>query len=382
MAKANILSPYFINVADTNLTSVKIELDVYTGYANTSFTASPTYTLTSTAIDAKVTFEVAELIKDYILAEFNGTYPELGGTTVENTTIYFDYRITKYISGVEQTPETPVYATIAYYGYGYFEDGANPQLAQGYLQSNDTILKSDDGALRIPVDYANFNSVTFFKKGEVIDTYTKPASVPRVEDAIIYVSNEEDGTDSFRDRVLTDGGVYEESFCINEFLKSTSLYDVDEVYVDGTEGVTVIKVENIEECKYEPYKLTFINKFGAYQDLWMFKTSNLSISAKDESFKRNILSDGSYNTYKHQKTILYKNAVQKLVLNSGYYPESNNELFKQLVLSERVWIEYNDKTLPAYIQSNNLNFKTSLNDKLIEYQIELEFAYQTINNIR
>jgi len=206
--------------------------------------------------------------------------------------------------------------------------------------------------------------------------------VPRVEDAIIYVSNEEDGTDSFRDRVLTDGGVYEESFCINEFLKSTSLYDVDEVYVDGTEGVTVIKVENIEECKYEPYKLTFINKFGAYQDLWMFKTSNLSISAKDESFKRNILSDGSYNTYKHQKTILYKNAVQKLVLNSGYYPESNNELFKQLVLSERVWIEYNDKTLPAYIQSNNLNFKTSLNDKLIEYQIELEFAYQTINNIR
>jgi len=58
MAKANILSPYFINVADTNLTSVKIELDVYTGYANTSFTASPTYTLTSTAIDAKVTFEV------------------------------------------------------------------------------------------------------------------------------------------------------------------------------------------------------------------------------------------------------------------------------------------------------------------------------------
>ena len=172
------------------------------------------------------------------------------------------------------------------------------------------------------------------------------------------------------------------SFCINEFLKSTSLYDVDEVYVDGTEGVTVIKVENIEECKYEPYKLTFINKFGAYQDLWMFKTSNLSISAKDESFKRNILSDGSYNTYKHQKTILYKNAVQKLVLNSGYYPESNNELFKQLVLSERVWIEYNDKTLPAYIQSNNLNFKTSLNDKLIEYQVELEFAYQTINNIR
>ena len=114
----------------------------------------------------------------------------------------------------------------------------------------------------------------------------------------------------------------------------------------------------------------------------MFKKNSISISATEEKFKRNIITNGSYNTYNHQNTILTKNAKQSLTLNSGYYPESNNELFKQLILSERVWIEYDDKTLPVIITSNSLGFKTSLNDKLIDYTIQVEFAYQTINNVR
>ena len=114
----------------------------------------------------------------------------------------------------------------------------------------------------------------------------------------------------------------------------------------------------------------------------MFKKNSISIAATEERFKRNILTNGSYNTYIHQNAILNKNAKQSLTLNSGYYPESNNELFKQLILSEKVWIEYDNKTLPVLITSNSLGFKTSLNDRLIDYTIQVEFAYQTINNVR
>lgn len=381
MAKINVVSPYFINISSTNLTSVQLEIETYFGGANVSWQSSPQYTLTSTAVNEKVTFEISELIKDYILTNFKGTYPSSSdGTVDEATTINVDYRVTEYISGVAQTPVDTL-GERAFYGYGYFEDGANPQFAQGYLQSNTTILKLADSPIRIPVDNENMTSVAFFYNGEQTYSFT-PSVGLKIEDQIRYLSNEVSGADSYRDRVLLDGGTYEDNSCIQDFLDEYEVYEVDTVYVSGTEGVSVINVQTVEECKYTPYKLTFINKFGAYQDLWMFKRSNLALATTEQRYKRNIISDGSYNTYEHQNIILTKNGKQSLTLNSGYYPESNNEVFKQLSLSEKVWIEYDYKTLPVIITSKSLGFKTSVNNKLIDYTIQVEFAYETINNVR
>ena len=380
MTKINVISPYFIYFKDDNLTSATLEIRIYEGFAETTWQGSPQYTLTSTAVGERITFEIAELIKDYITAAFNGSYLGLAGSG-DDTTIYVDYRITKYISNVAQTPDAPVLGLRGFYGYGYFEEGSNPQLLQGLLQSNTTILKSDDDALRVPVDNENTTSVAFLNKGEQIYVWTALAGL-KIRDQIQYVSTSSAGVDNYRERVEGSGGTFENNICLQQFLKSETIYPVDEVIVNAAEGVTVIKVNNISECKFKPYKLTFINKFGAYQDLWMFKKNSISIAATEEKFKRNILTNGSYNTYNHQSTILSKNAKQNLTLNSGYYPESNNELFKQLILSERVWIEYDNKTLPILITSNSLGFKTSLNDRLIDYTIQVEFAYQTINNVR
>ena len=380
MAKINVISPYFINLDTTNLTSATLELRIYIGAAETTWQGSPQYTLTSTAINAKINFEIPELIKDYIPAEFNGTYPNSLAAADDYTTMYVDYRTTETLSS-----GSPVVTTVlgerAFLGYGYFEEGVNPQLLQGYLQSNTTILKSDDDALRIPVDNENTTSVAFFNDNEQIYTWT-PSTGLKIQDQIQYVSTASAGVDNYRERVEGSGGTFEDNICLQQFLKSETIYPVDEVIVNAVEGVTVIKVNNISECKFNPYKLTFINKFGVYQDIWMFKKNSISISATEEKFKRNIITNGSYNTYNHQNTILTKNAKQSLTLNSGYYPESNNELFKQLILSERVWIEYDNKTLPVLITSNSLGFKTSLNDRLIDYTIQVEFAYQTINNVR
>ena len=380
MAKINVISPYFIYFKDINLTSAKLEIRIYLGAAETTWQGSPQYTLTSTAVGERITFEIAELIKDYIPAEFTGIYPSLTASSGDNTTIYVDYRITKFISNVAQTPVDTL-GLRAFYGYGYFEEGANPQLLQGYLQSNTTILKLHDAPIRIPVDNENTNSVAFLYKGQQVYSWL-PSVGLKIQDQIVYVSNGVNGADSFKERVELAGGTYEDNACIDEFEEDFELHPVDKVLVSGVEGLTIIKVDNIYECKFNPYKITFINKFGAYQDIWMFKKNSISISATEEKFKRNIITNGSYNTYNHQNTILTKNAKQSLTLNSGYYPESNNELFKQLILSERVWIEYDDKTLPVIITSNSLGFKTSLNDKLIDYTIQVEFAYQTINNVR
>ena len=379
MAKINVRSPYFVNIATTNLTSAKIEIEIYTGVANASWQSTPQYTLTSTAINAKINFEIAELIKDYIPAEFDGTYPDTN-LADDYTTMYVDYRITEYISTVAQTPVDTL-GVRAFYGYGFFEDGANPQLLQGYLQSNTTILKSDDDALRIPVDNENTTSVAFFYQNEQIHTWTPTAGL-KIQDQIAYVSTASADVDNYRERVIASGGTFEDNPCLQDFLRNETIYPVDEVIINAVEGVTVLRIENIEECKYTPYKLTFINKFGAYQDIWFFKNSKLAMTTTEERYKSNILTNGTYNTYDAQIKLITKNGNQTLTLNSGYYPESNNEIFRQLFLSEKVWVEYKTKTLGVTIQTKNINYKTSLTDSLINYTIDVSFAFDTINNIR
>jgi hypothetical protein len=380
MSKINVRSPYFVNLSTTNLVSAKIEIHIYEGAANISWQSTPQYTLTSTAINSKVNFEIAELIKDYIPAAFSGTYPNSLLAADDNTTVYVDYRTTETITGSSDVVTT-VLGERAFYGYGYFEEGANPQLLQGYLQSNTTILKSDDDALRIPVDNENTTSVAFLNKGEQIYVWT-PTSNLKIQDQIAYVSTASADVDNYRERVEASGGTYEDNPCIQEFLRNETIYPVDEVIVNAVEGVTVLRVENISECKYTPYKLTFINKFGAYQDIWMFKNSKLAMTTEKDKYKSNILNNGTYETYNAQVRLLTKNANQRLTLNSGYYPESNNEVFKQLFLSDKVWIEYKNKTLAVNIENNNIDYKTSLTDSLINYTIDVSFAFDTINNIR
>ena len=380
MSKINVRSPYFVNLSTTNLTSATLEIRIYIGAAETTWQGSPQYTLTSTAINEHINFEIAELIKDYIPAEFNGTYPSTLTATDDYTTMYVDYRTTETLS-----TGSPVVTTVlgerAFYGYGYFEEGANPQLLQGYLQSNTTILKLDDDALRVPVDNENTNSVAFFNNGQQIYSWT-PISNAKIQDQIVYVSTASADVDNYRERVEASGGTYEDNTCIQEFLRNETIYPVDEVIIDGVDGVTVLRVENIEECKYTPYKLTFINKFGAYQDIYFFKNSKLAMNTTEDKYKSNILTNGTYNTYDAQVKLLTKNANQRLTINSGYYPESNNEIFRQLFLSEKVWIEYKQKTLGVNIESKSINYKTSLTDSLINYTIDISFAFDTINNIR
>ena len=352
MAKINVRSPYFINHTATNLTSATLEIDIYIGDVNTDFQAA-VYTLISTAIGAKVNFEISELIKDYIQTEFDGAFPSTPVTATEATTIFVDYRITQTTT-TATTVLTAVLGERAFYGYGYFEDGVNPQLAVTTLQSNTTILRNNNEVVTIPVDTTLLSKVEWYFNGSVVLT-TNPLSNPTIQDQILYTQN----------------------------LNGGSKIDVDSATVFPTSGTrTVINIIKYEKCKYTPLKLTFINKFGAYQEIWMFANSILSMATSEERYKSNILTNGTYNTYDPQIKLLTKNGNQSLKLNSDYYPESYNEVFRQLFLSEKVWILYGGQTLGVNIESKQITYKTSLTDSLINYTIDVSFAFDTINNIR
>lgn len=55
---------------------------------------------------------------------------------------------------------------------------------------------------------------------------------------------------------------------------------------------------------------------------------------------------------------------------------------RQLFQSEDIWIRDENKTLPVVVKDSSFTYKTSLNDKLVNYTVQFEFAFDGINNIR
>ena len=68
-------------------------------------------------------------------------------------------------------------------------------------------------------------------------------------------------------------------------------------------------------------------------------------------------------------------------VNSGYILESENDLYEQMLFSEKIWIYEDSAYVPVNVKSSSLQFKTRVNDKLINYQIEFEYAFNTIQNV-
>ena len=65
MSKINARSPYYISYSNANLVSVDLELYVYTGTQTTD--RANKFTLTSSAVDQTATFEISEIVRDYLL---------------------------------------------------------------------------------------------------------------------------------------------------------------------------------------------------------------------------------------------------------------------------------------------------------------------------
>ena len=96
-----------------------------------------------------------------------------------------------------------------------------------------------------------------------------------------------------------------------------------------------------------------------------------------------------YGTNVSPTKLFNTEAKQTHVLSSGYYPEGANEYFEQLLLSEHVWLTRyrknaptSEETIPVILKTSNFTYKTSVNDRLVEYTMTFEDAFDYINNVR
>ena len=121
--------------------------------------------------------------------------------------------------------------------------------------------------------------------------------------------------------------------------------------------------------------------------MYFFKKSVDAMSTKRENYNANVINaDNTYQTNQHTKKDFNVIGNETIKLSSGFLNESANEIFKQLLLSEKVWITkqfQNDiLVLPINIKTSNITYKTSLNDRLVEYSFDFENSFNVINDIR
>ena len=90
----------------------------------------------------------------------------------------------------------------------------------------------------------------------------------------------------------------------------------------------------------------------------------------------------SYDISKASVANLSVNGNETIQMNTGFINESFNEIIKQLMLSEQIWVDNGNSVLPINLNTRSLTFKKGVNDNLINYTIDFAYAFDTINNIR
>ena len=387
--KINVRSPYYVKASNASLASATLSLYIYTGTFTTD-KGTAKYTITKNEISSNnyVVFEIAELVRDYLDIEFDGEYDS------QTVWVEADIQMFDAINGGGSSLGTTSTDYIAFDGYGYFEDGINTELSRTYLQSNYKIFRPDDQNVRVPVFTEDTSSVSFLYKGEVKRVQAVSSST-NTNAQIEYITvSGSDNTDSYKERVLADGGTLEDNSLLDAFLESVDIGLVDELYINSASGTQVVKISTEPCSKYEPYKVTFINKFGALQDMYFSLKSIESLNTTGETYKANVVDFSSltYDTYKPQVAQYNKLGKESITLNTNYISEDYNEVIKQLMMSEQVWLTRLDNPAP---DSNNLEtvlavipktqsvtYKTSLNDRLVQYTVDFDYAFDKINTVR
>ena len=276
-------------------------------------------------------------------------------------------------------------------GYSYFEEGSNySYTGKNVLMTNREVFALDDNIYRIPVYIGTDINIAFLRDGEIVGSYINTDNSLSTINQVSHITlNGTSEYDSFRARVANDYlGVFENNACISQFTNSLSIGKVDSIHIGNSDGtLDIINVKTIDECKYEPKKITFINKFGVLQDMYFFKKMVERMTSKRESYRANTLTNtNQYDTTVHTKRDFNITANESMTLSSGFLNESYNEVFKQLILSEKVWItnltDTEEQVLPINIKTSDITYKTSLNDRLVEYTIEFDNSYNVLNDIR
>jgi len=193
-----------------------------------------------------------------------------------------------------------------------------------------------------------------------------------------------------------------------EWVKSIGLnsFTSDKVRLFFTyqQGTEIVELDIDKKCgRYDVIDLVFKNKYGVLETLSFSKVSKSTLDVEKSSYNRSIVDfNGNLNMNRHTKKDFNVSGMTSVVLNTDWIPEYMNESFQELMLSEEVYMveritqpanldtgstiggsstrptQY--KTTPVNLKDSSFSFKKKINDKLINYTVNIEISHNQVQN--
>ena len=400
-------SPIYItanySAVATSITDITFEVYVWTG-SRSSRPADPVYTLFRDVFaGTDVSFDIAPMVRESLSNNYSG-FTATGVSYVPDGSVAWvqiDYTVNyQNKANPPQTINDAGSSEIfeASNGYHIFIEAANKEVNKGYASVNAVKYIKDSGNEVVPVYLG--------KWGEGYDIYW-----------------------AYKDRVIADGGTIEGgSACANiglykvEYLGDSG-YNVDlpitEAQLQGLqaeervmllpcgvtnltawldsvgEPLTYVNYYDLNlkdkdgttldtrrfyptcEVKYSPSVMQFINKNGVWESITFFKKSESTINTTTNEFRRSLGSSSSagfsYDTTAHKYQRINTNGRKQFTLNTGWVGEDYDAIMEQMLMSERVMLD----GLPVNVTTTSLTLQKVINDKTINYTINVEEAFDT-----
>jgi len=312
--------------------------------------AVPSYSLSKPVVqlgDTVTSFDINELAKTGIRTTISN-YVISGLQPIPYNASCWTYYDAKSYDG-EDLVYSKQGTLLCLYGYGYFQELYNP-----IPNSNILITNNEHTHLR------GYDNRIFF--------LTRDLTSLTVNGTPITVSFD---LDFNYNNVV--------SINLNDYDTSTGTITLAFVYPE--EDRTLIYTVK-EECKYEVVNCVFTNKYGVPQSLFFTKVRKYTDEVEDSEYRGLLSEFGVYNSTDHLYKTFNSNSRTKITCNTDYLTDTENETFKQLMLSETVWLIENGVINPVTIDKKSIEYKNKLNDRLVQYSMDFKYAFDNINQIQ
>jgi len=373
-------SPFFIRTPQvtgsglTILSYFQINITVFGGLSNSTEVCDDlraTYSLQKKPLgsEGSITLDISEIVNDHIEQIFTGNHAASSARQSIWVTVETSARVSTGTIIGSSTSNT----YLAQEGFNKFKEGVNYTTEPIAMISGNYLQYDRNGTATLPVNVERVTSVQWRSGAGVRETDT-----------------------------FSDNGNQNQKIQYSQFTSTTLLDNALITYDSGS--TTTITLAPTEECKYPVNKITFLNRWGAMQDIFFFKKSTESLETKRENFNASIFSArsvqldppeeageacqesltyNSYSTTAHSKKTFNTNGTESINLNTGFVSELMNEQFEELMVSEYVWLtDSNNVIYPVNLKESSFTYKTGLNDRLINYTMNFEKSFSLVNNIR
>jgi hypothetical protein len=162
-------------------------------------------------------------------------------------------------------------------------------------------------------------------------------------------------------------------------ISSLSEYYTIQAFSGSVALGTPIYFDVVCKQKYPNIRIKWKNRYGQFDwfDFYMVNKQSFSTTVRGYQPQLGTFSGPtlSYNQYDSSNLNYIVDSKQSISVNTFWVPDSYNEIFKQLLVSEEIyWVKSQTDLAPLTIATDSLTFKTGVVDKVIQYGFDFDFG--------